>query len=729
MPIADNESVLQRAWSLFQQNRLQEAEQMFSRVCDLDSANASAWFMLGATRHRQDKIDGALAAFDNAARLDPANVQALSASAAMLSLLDRQNEALETYRRAFALSPRNPELLTNIGIVLEKLADLPGALQHYERALALQPGFPAALMNRGALLNLLKRYREALENNDRFARLYPELDDAHFNRAETLLALEKYQEALAACERAIALNPRHGKAHFDRGLALSMLERFPEAQAAFDVAKSIDPRQAAAFLKFPEQEKGEDLWPFLPQRVFLHRCYEEIRECNWTRLRDYVRQMETIVRSTTESGNPIWDKALAFQSLALPVSPDTRFTLVKSISDRIAQVMRPKAFGGAAPARTREGRIRIGYVSPDYRAHPTAFLSRRLFGLHDRARFEVYGYSLHPGDGSAVRRDIEDGCDHFVELSELNDLQAAERIRSDGIQILVDLAGYTTFCRTEILALRPAPIQVNYLGFPGTMGAGFIDYRFTDRIATPPEDEKYWTEKLVYLPHTFMITNNRQAIAEEPLERGRLGLPEKGFVFCCFNNSYKIEPVVFGIWMSLLGRLPGSVLWLFKADDAVEENLRGEAARRGVSPERLVFAPFMEHERHLARYRLADLFLDTLWCGAHTTACDALWAGLPVLTCPGLSFASRGAASMMCAAGLPEMVTRNLQEYEDRANHLATHPEELARIRGRLAHGRLSSRLFDTERRVREFEAAYRIMWERHCDGLPPEPFAVPAAS
>ncbi|MDP1716876.1 MAG: hypothetical protein Q8L40_02265, partial [Burkholderiales bacterium] len=288
--------------------------------------------------------------------------------------------------------------------------------------------------------------------------------------------------------------------------------------------------------------------------------------------------------------------------------------------------------------------------------------------------------------------------------------EAAATIRADRIDILVDLAGYTTYSRTEILALRPAPVQVAYNGFPGTMGADFIDYFITDKVCSPPGQEGQFTEKLVYLPDSCMIYNNREKISARPITRAEFGLPDQGFVYCCFNISYKIEPVIFDVWMRVLKRTPGSVLWLMGKSEEMILNLRTEAARRGVSGDRLIFASFLPFEEHLARYRLADLFLDTVCFNAITTAADALWAGLPVLSCPGSTFVSRWASSMLKAVGLDEMVAESLEQYEERACHLAGDPDELAGIRQRLAVNRQTKPLFDTERHVRHLESAYRTM-------------------
>lgn len=304
--------------------------------------------------------------------------------------------------------------------------------------------------------------------------------------------------------------------------------------------------------------------------------------------------------------------------------------------------------------------------------------------------------------------------------------EIAARIALDGVDILVDLCGHKDFFRPEVLALRPAPLRVSYLGLPATMDAELIDYRITDAFTTPSEEAACWSEKLVYLPDTFWIYNDRETVAETRPGRGECGLPERGFVFCSFNNGYKIDPDTFGIWMKLLHRVPGSVLWLVDSGEAVKSNLRREAEARGIASGRILFAPKVPRAEHLARHACADLFLDTIHYSAHTTAADALYAGLPVLTLPGRTMASRIGGSIVRAAGLPELVASGVAAYEDMASRLATKPGELARLREKLVQGRSTCTLFDTARRTHELDRAFDMMWERHAAGLPPESFAVP---
>jgi predicted O-linked N-acetylglucosamine transferase (SPINDLY family) len=375
--------------------------------------------------------------------------------------------------------------------------------------------------------------------------------------------------------------------------------------------------------------------------------------------------------------------------------------------------------------RHAHDRIRVAYLSADFHAHATAYLMAELFERHDRARFEWWGISFGPVKSDPMRTRLEGAFDHFVDVTDRSDAEAARLLRALEIDIAVDLKGYTQDCRPGILGHRPAPLQVNYLGFPGTMGADHIQYVIGDAIVTPPEHAPFYTERIVRLPHCYQPNDRKRAIAGRTPPRAELGLPEHGFVFCCFNNNYKITPEFFGVWMRLLREVEGSVLWLLESNAESAGNLRREAAARGVDPARLVFAPHALLPEHLARQRQADLFLDTLPYNAHTTTSDALWAGLPVLTCLGQAFPGRVAASLLTACGLADMVVTDLDAYAATALKLARAPRLLQELRERLARNRLAAPLFDTERYARNLEGAYLEMQRRHQAGLPPEAFGV----
>jgi predicted O-linked N-acetylglucosamine transferase (SPINDLY family) len=350
-----------------------------------------------------------------------------------------------------------------------------------------------------------------------------------------------------------------------------------------------------------------------------------------------------------------------------------------------------------------------------------------VFEQHDRDQFETYALSFDPSDGSPMRARLEAAFEHFVPVHGLTDKAVAALMRDANIDIAVDLKGFTKNARPGIFALRPAPLQVSYLGFPGTMGASYIDYLIADRVVVPEHEQKHYSEKLAYLPNCYQCNDTQRLIAERAPTRTEAGLPEDGFVFCSFNNNYKVTSGMFDVWMRLLREIEGSVLWILESNATAAQNLRKEAEQRGIPAHRLVFAPKVQHADHLARHRLADLFLDTTPCGAHTTASDALWAGLPMLTCLGTSFAGRVGASVLNAVGLHELVTRSLADYEHRALDLARDPRALAALKAKLVRNRDTHPLFDTVRSTRQLETAYREMWNRHRAGEPPASFSVDA--
>jgi predicted O-linked N-acetylglucosamine transferase (SPINDLY family) len=369
----------------------------------------------------------------------------------------------------------------------------------------------------------------------------------------------------------------------------------------------------------------------------------------------------------------------------------------------------------------RGGKIRLGYYSADYHEHATAFLTAGLFERHDRSRFELTAFSFGPPREDAMRRRVTAAFDRFVDVRSRSDQEVAQLSRELAIDIAVDLKGYTEGARMGIFAHRAAPVQVSYLGYPGTLAAPYIDYLVADETLIPSETRAFYTEKIAYLPHSYQANDRQRSIAERIFTREELGLPSRGFVFCCFNNAYKITPAVFDVWMRILRRVEGSVLWLLLDNERAAENVRREAEARGVSGSRLVFAPSMALPEHLARHRAADLFLDTHPYNAHTTASDALWAGLPVLTRSGESFAARVAGSLLKAAGLAELVTTTPEAYEALAVELATDPIHLAKLTVGLSRTRLAVPLFDTELFARHLENAYTQMYQRSVRGLSPE--------
>jgi protein O-GlcNAc transferase len=439
-----------------------------------------------------------------------------------------------------------------------------------------------------------------------------------------------------------------------------------------------------------------------------------LRCCDWRGLDRLKSQIENGLRA----GKPA---IMPFAYAASFESPAGQLRASGIYAQRIC----PHRIASWQGPRYRHDRIRLAYFSSDFRAHATGYVMAELFERHDRARFETFAISFGFDDGSKMQSRLRGAFNRFVDVKEKSDREIAALVREMEIDIAVDLKGFTENSRPGIFALRPAPVAVSYMGFPATMGADFIDYIIADRFVIPETENGSYSEKVVYLPDSYWVNDSKKRISERTPSRVEAGLPEAGFVFCCFNNNYKIRPEFFDVWMRLLHKVEGSVLWLFEGHAAVARNLRQEAAARGIAPERLIFAPRMALADHLARHRLADLFLDTLPYNAHTTATDALWVGLPVLTCAGSTFVGRVCASLLDAIGLPEMIAGSLEAYEALALKLATEAQALAAVKEKLGRNRASQPLFDTDRFRRHFEAAFITMHERHQRGEAPASFSV----
>jgi protein O-GlcNAc transferase len=713
------------AIALFQAGRSSEAAGLLEAACAREPGNAQAWFLLGACRHSLRDLESALAAFDRTVALDPSNLQAAQAAIAVLCDARRPAEALARCEDLLSRHPDQAQLQFSTGVVREALGDFAGALDRYDRALAIDPGFVRALQNRGIVLTRLGRIEEAIESNRQFVSLFPGNVDAHYNLAESCLAARRYDDAISAARRALAIDAAHALSRLDLGLALAASGRLEEARDELRHVMSRDDsavrRRIEAWAAASGATDPFDAATLLqPEDVFLVMGCERLDSCDWAGLGAFAdRCVETIRGARADC---LQSRALAFKLLHLPVPA----SLHKIYADRAAAGMERLASPLAKPVRRprahRHG-LRVGYLSADFGAHPVGYLTRSMYGLHDRKRFEVFGYALAGDDGSDNFRAIASGCDHMIDTRSSSLEQLAERIAADSIDILVDLNGYTRGGRSHVLALRPAPIQVVYVGYPATLGGTLADYFIADGTAVLPRTDVFFAEKIARLPHCYAPASHRSFPVAPAPTRSDEGLPDRGLVFCGFHRHEKIDPAAFRSWMRILDAVPDSVLWLQQGRG--EANLRGHAGGAGIDPERLIFAPHREHSAHLARQRLADLFLDTRCWNAHTTGSDALWSGVPIITLPGEHLVSRLGASLLHGIGLDELAVRNVEEYEALATELVTSPERLRALKTKLAQNRETYPLFDTERLVRNLERAYLEMWRIHESGGPPQSFSV----
>jgi predicted O-linked N-acetylglucosamine transferase (SPINDLY family) len=619
----------------------------------------------------------------------------------------REAEAERLYRRILEQASR-PEVLVNLGNLLARQNRREEALVLYDRALAARPDFLEGLFNRAGLLLELKRPQEALENYGRVVALRPDLFVAWNNRGSALRALQRHEEALASFERAAALNPSHVNALTNRAMALWDLRRLPEALAAADKALTVQPGHAEALytranilrdLGHMAEALADYEQVLTIQPAHLHAlngaAQAALALCDWPK----VEALTPRLRQNAAAGPAL------IQPFVLLGYDDDPALQRACAENYVRRTVPPRA--ALASGRYSHTRIRLAYLSADFHQHPTAQLLVELFERHDRQRFEVTAVSFGPDDGSPMRARLKQAFDHFEDVRGKSDAEVAGWLKARETDIAVDLNGHTHGARTGIFAHRPAPVQVNYLVYAGTMGASFMDYVLADRIVLPLDQQPFFSEKIAHLPDCYQANDTTRALLPAP-SRAEAGLSTEGFVFCSLNNGWKITRPMFEIWMRLLAQVEGSTLWLLDGPHA--ENLRRGASARGIDPSRLVFAPKLPPEQHLARHQLADLFLDTLPYNAHTSCSDALWAGLPVITCYGKSLPGRVAASLLKAIDLPELVTTRLGDYEAKALELAKNPALLAATKEKLLRNRRTAPLYDSERFRQAIEAAYEKM-------------------
>jgi protein O-GlcNAc transferase len=754
------EDWVNRGIALYILGRREEAIASYDRAIEQKPAIATTYLRRAKALSDLDRHDEALRDLEEALRIDPGFVDAWLLRAAVLAGIKRYDESLSACERALAVRPDSAEAWLCRGNIFQALKHYDEALVACEQALTAKPDFAEAYCSRGSILFLRKQYGEALIAYEQALSLRAGFVEAYIGRGNVFVELRRYDEALAAYDEAISVRPDQAEAWAGRGNALAAMQQDADALAAYDRAVALKSDSAEGWLgrgniffkrkQYPDALRcyehtlasksdcaaawlsyGSALLEFNEyDRAFVaydkaatldpemnyaqgHGLFAKLNMCDWTSLEANTRELLRGVREQKAVSVP-------FALLSIPSTPSEQWQCAQRyVKDQpvFAPVWHDKLYS--------HDRIRIAYLSADFRDHPVAYLIAGLFEHHDRSRFEVTGLSFGPGHNSAMRSRIACAFERFIDVKAHSDAEIADIVRRLEIDIAVDLMGYTQGARLGIFSRRPAPIQVNYLGYPGTIGAAFIDYILADSTIIPIEHFDFYSERVIWLPDSYQANDGKRQASDHKPSRAQCGLPEDAFVFCCFNRAYKITPEIFDIWMRLLAAKPNSVLWLLETNAKAVANLRGRAQQRGIAPNRLIFAPNMAQADHLARSKHADLFLDTLPYNAHTTASDALWAGLPVVTCLGETFAARVAASLLRAVGLPELIATSLEDYEALARKLAGEPDFLAGIKTKLARNRDTYPLFDTVRITRHIESAYTTMWERHQSGQAPAAFAV----
>lgn len=654
-----------------------------------DQEEARSLFSEGLAHYRGGDFPAAERCLRQSLERAPDRVSTLANLAAVLVRLGRLAEARRAAGRALAIDPSCAPAELNLGLIEREVGRPDLALRHFESAARQRPQYAEAWINRAGALNDLGRYDEALDCCASALRIDEGQANAWFNRGVALAGAGLDEQAVVACVRAQSLDPRHGAACQNRGAALERLHRLEEALQAYEEAERIDP----------------DL-DFLAGSLL----HARMQLCDWREFEDRTNALFDAVRAGTPAVPP-------FVLLALADDP----ALLHRAASTWCKAKCPVAPSAPAPGPGPERkRIRLGYFSADFHDHATAHLMAGLFEAHDAGRFERIAFSFGPVREDAMRKRLVAAFDDFIEVRTLGDAAVARMARERGIDIAIDLKGYTEDARPGVFAWRAAPVQASYLGYPGTMAAGFIDYIIADAQVIAPGEASHYAEKVVTLPGSYQV-NDRFPPPSAKTVRGDHDLPPDAFVFCCFNKPYKITPDCFALWMRLLARVDGSVLWLLPDHPTAANNLRQHAGRLGVDPERLVFAPRLPVDAHLARHALADLFLDTLPYNAHTTASDALRMGLPVLTCRGRYFPGRVAASLLHALEMDELIVDSAAQFEALAIELARDPVRLGRLRAQIQVRSRTAALFDPVRFARHLERAFAMMHERRLAGLPPD--------
>ena len=709
--------------SLNDLKRFEEALDSYSLALKIKPDFFEAHFNRSNTLREFKRFEEALDGYACALKIKPDDVEVYNNRGLVLLELKRFEEALDSFAHALKIKPDFAEACNNLGLTLQELKRFEDALDSFARALKIKPDFAEAYNNLGLTLQELKRFEDALDSFAHALKINPDFAEVYSNRGNTLRELNRFEEALDSYAHALRIRPHFAEAYNNRGLALQELKRFEDALDSFADALKIRPDFAEVYnnrgLALQELKRFEDALDSYAHALMIRPdcdwsygnwLYMKMLLCDWSNFDAQIADLAAKIQQAKKATPP-------FPTLALL---DCLSLQRQAAETWVSEKCPPSRLLPTIAKRARHERIRVGYFSGDYRNHPVSLLTAEMLERHDRSRFEVVAFSFGPDTQDEMRKRMERAFDRFIDVRGKSDLDIVQLAQSMEVDIAVDLGGFTEGCRPNLFALRVAPLQVSYLGYLGTLGAAYMDYLIANTTIIPCEHQRHYAEKIVYL-RTYQANDSKRVISDKIFSRKELGLPRTGFVFCCFNASYKIVPETFDGWMRILRHVEDSVLFLLAENVTARRNLRKEAVERGVAADRLVFGERLPVPEYLARYRTADLFLDTLPYNAGTTASDALWAGLPVLTRMGESFAARVAASLLNDIGLPELVTSTQEQYEATAIELASNPARLAEIKERLHRNRLETPLFDTERFTKDLENAYTQIYERYQSDLSPD--------
>lgn len=721
------------AWKLFAaaqkaQRNTAEAAKAFQKVCNLQPENSDNYVNLGIVLIELGHITSAIQNLNIAIKINPTNDEAYFNIANAYKEAKKYSKAILNYKMAIKLNALHSNAYNNMGIALKELAKIDEAVLSYQRAIQIEPYNSKFYNNIGNAFKDQKNYDNAVKAFMKAIKINPKYAEAYNNLGIIFIALNEMEKALHSFNAALALKQNYPEAYNNKGIALKKLKIYDDAEICLRKAIYLRSNYAEAYRNLGAvlDKKGEknnaieaynnalsikpDFEGARVEKLFLHA-----QLCQWNAIdenRKYIRKI-----GTEKQPVPL------FSLLSLDNDPAQQLKRAKKYTTNYSS-NNARIYPDALNKKSRK--IKIGYFSSDFRQHPVGYLIARTIETHNRNEFEVLGYDLSGDDKSEIYERFKNTFDKFTDISHLSDNQAIDLIRSHNIDIAINLNGYTEGERTPIFSSRISPIQINYLGYPGTMGAQFIDYMISDKFVVPESSKKYYTEKQIYMPYSYMPTDNTRVISEDKITRYNAGLPEKSFIMCCFNNSYKIGRHDFHSWLKCLQQSENSVLWLRKPHKICIDNLRAEAKIFQIDPARIIFADKVPMGEHLARHMLADVFVDTSTFNAHTTAVDALWAGLPVITLPGKSFASRVAGSLLTSLDLPELIAKNREEYQEIILRYTFDLEALQALKKKLLKKIKNQPLFSSEQQTRYLEYAYNFTYINHMAGKSPQSFCVP---
>ena len=717
-------SNLVRAFDLLKKNDFVNAKLIYENILSVDKKNFDALFFLAVILINFKNYKKARDLLEQVVLIKPNFADAYNNIGICLEKLNDLDGAIKNYNLAINNRPNFAEAHNNIGVVFQKLRNFDQAIFQYKKAISYKNLYLDAYINLANLFKETKQFEEAIKNYDFAINLNPNLAEVYNNKGNALKEIRKFEEAIKNYDFAINLNPNLAEVYNNKGNALKEIRKFEEAIKNYDLAINLNPNFAEAY--FNTATTLQDIKNFEKAVLYFEKALLLDKEipfckgyllhakmicCNWSGLNELYKEIYNDVEKNRYSATPFGYQAICDDESNLQkcaqLYSNKRFPEIKNnlFSKKVS----------------KNKKIKIGYLCGEFREQATSILMTEVWEKHNKEDFEIIAFDSGWDDKSLRRNRIINAFDKFIDISKVSDLDAAKIIYKEQIDILINLNGFFGTGRPVVFSYRPAGIQINYLGFPGTIGSNYIDYILCDQTVVPLESKKFYNEKIIYLPDSYQANDTKRNISDKKFLREELSLPNESFVFCCFNNNYKITPNMFDVWARLLKKIDNSVLWLIEGNPEATENLKKEAKIRNIDASRLIFAKRMKLEDHLARHKNADLFLDTLPYNAHTTASDSLWAGLPVLTCLGKAFPGRVAASLLRSLDLPELITYSENEYISKAEELALNPEKLTVIKNKLDINKFSQPLFNTELFCRSLESAFKVIFEKHSLGLETE--------